>query len=107
MNSKPNHGAKHSSFILHPSSLERVLLPAIAAAIVLAVALYVGDRLIERLLADAPALRAELRLAALALLGCVVYGGVLALLFGSEWLAAFRRRRKSPAVPDQQGPPLP
>jgi hypothetical protein len=37
----------------------------------------------------------------------VVYGGALTLLFGPEWLAAFRRRRKSPGVPDRHGPPLP
>ena len=42
-----------------------------------------------------PALRAETTLAALALLGALVYGGALALLFGREWLAAFRGRRRS------------
>jgi len=99
--------AQRARLIAIDARLKRSAVRLAGAGLVLAVALYVGDRLIERLLADAPALRAELRLAALALLGCVVYGGALALLFGPEWLAAFRRRRKSPAVPDQQGPPLP
>jgi len=99
--------AQRARLIAVDARLKRSAVRLAGAGLVLAVALLAGDRLIERLLADAPALRAELRLAALAALGCVVYGGALALLFGPEWLAAFRRRRKSPAVPDRQGPPLP
>jgi hypothetical protein len=45
-----------------------------------------------------PAFRAETTLLALALLGALVYGGALALLFGREWLSAFRRRR-TPRAP--------
>jgi len=99
--------AQRARLIAVDARLKRSAVRLAGAGLVLAVALLAGDRLIERLLADAPALRAELRLAALAALGCVVYGGALALLFGPEWLAAFRRRRKSPAVTDRNGPPLP
>jgi len=99
--------AQRARLIAVDARLKRSAVRLAGAGLVLAVALLAGDRLIERLLADAPALRAELRLAALAALGCVVYGGALALLFGPEWLAAFRRRRKSPAVIDRNGPPLP
>ena len=99
--------AQRARLIAVDARLKRSAVRLAGAGLVLAVALLAGDRLIERLLADAPALRAELRLAALAALGCVVYGGALALLFGPEWLAAFRRRRKSPTVPDRNGPPLP
>jgi putative peptidoglycan lipid II flippase len=97
--------ARRARLIAVDARLKRSAVRLAGAGLVLAAALLVGDRLIERLLADAPALRAELRLAALACLGCVVYGGALALLFGPEWLAAFRRRRKSSAVPDQREPP--
>ncbi|HZE47305.1 MAG TPA: murein biosynthesis integral membrane protein MurJ [Xanthobacteraceae bacterium] len=99
--------AQRARLIAVDARLKRSAVRLAGAGLVLAVALLAGDRLIERLLADAPALRAELRLAALAALGCVVYGGALALLFGPEWLAAFRRRRKSPAATDRNGPPLP
>jgi len=45
----------------------------------------------------------------LAMLGGIVYGGALALLFGREWLDEFRRRRKprraEPTPPDAGAPP--
>jgi putative peptidoglycan lipid II flippase len=63
------------------------------AGLALAAALFVGARAFERLFAALPAFRAETTLVALAVLGALVYGGALALLFGREWLAAFRRRR--------------
>jgi putative peptidoglycan lipid II flippase len=95
--------ARRARLITVDARLKQSAARLAGAGLVLAAALFVGNRLI----ADAPALGAVPRLAALAAIGCMVYGGALALLFGSEWLAAFRRRRKSPAVPDRQGPPLP
>jgi putative peptidoglycan lipid II flippase len=65
------------------------------AGLALAAALFVGARAFERLFAALPAFRAETTLVALAVLGALVYGGALALLFGREWLAAFRRRRRN------------
>jgi putative peptidoglycan lipid II flippase len=79
--------------------LKRSVGRLVLAGIVLAVALFVGVRVLERLLADVRAFRPELTLAALALLGGLVYGGALALLFGREWLAAFRGRRRAPPAP--------
>src|ERR1051325_9785284 len=64
------------------------------AGLALAAALFVGARALEHLFATLPAFRAETTLLALALLGTLVYGGALALLFGREWLSEFRRRRK-------------
>ena len=75
------------------------------AGLALAAALFVGERLIAPLVARLPALRAETELAALALIGALVYGGALALLFGPEWLAAFRRRRGSPPAGAPLTPP--
>ncbi len=95
--------AQRARLIAVDARLQRSAVRLAGAGLVLAAALLVGDRL----LADAPALGAVPRLAALAAIGCVVYGGALALLFGPEWLAAFRRRRESPAVTDRNGPPLP
>jgi putative peptidoglycan lipid II flippase len=76
------------------------------AGLALAAALFVGARAFERLFAALPAFRAETTLVALAVLGGLVYGGALALLFGREWLAAFRGRRKrgSPTPPGADAP---
>jgi hypothetical protein len=54
-----------------------------------------------------PAFRPELTLAALALLGAVVYGCALTLLFGRELLSAFRVRRASALAtpPGADAPP--
>jgi len=35
----------------------------------------------------------------LAITGVLVYGGVVLALFGREWLAAFRRRKRPPGPP--------
>ena len=76
------------------------------AGVALAAALFVGARLFEPLFAALPAFRAESTLVALALLGALVYGGALVLLFGREWLAALRgRRRLAPTPPDAGAPP--
>jgi hypothetical protein len=37
-----------------------------------------------------------LMLGLLAVIGLLVYGGAVIALFGREWLAAFRRRKRSP-----------
>ena len=46
--------------------------------------------------ADWPTLRAEIMLALLAILGAVVYFGIVLALFGRQWLAALKRRAKPP-----------
>jgi len=64
------------------------------AGIALAVALFVGERLVANLFAGWPTLRSEATLAVLVVIGSVVYGGVVLALFGKQWLAALRRNRK-------------
>jgi len=76
--------------------LKRSTAKLAVAGLALALALYAGNRVLAGPLAHA--LRAELELATLAALGLVVYGGAIALLFGREWLAAFRGRVK-PQLP--------
>jgi putative peptidoglycan lipid II flippase len=81
------------------------------AGLALALALFIGERVVGGLVAGLPALRAEIELAALVVIGALVYGGALALLFGPEWLAIFRRRRGAPRAaapimpPDADVPP--
>ncbi len=74
------------------------------AAVALGVALFVCERPIASV---APtALRDEITLFALMFVGGLAYGGAVALLFGKEWLAAFRRRsRAAPPAPGDDAAP--
>jgi hypothetical protein len=51
-------------------------------------------------------LRSETLLAALALVGAVVYFGAVAVLFGRQWFAAFRGSRGVTASARDVPPPL-
>jgi putative peptidoglycan lipid II flippase len=100
--------ARRADLIAVDERLKRSAGRLALAGLVLTAALFAGQRVLDRLVADLPTLRAETELAALALIGAVVYGGALALLFGREWLTAFRRRRAAPAAvtpPDAGAPP--
>jgi putative peptidoglycan lipid II flippase len=63
------------------------------AGLLLAMALFGGERVLIGLLPPSSALRAETMLALLAVVGAVVYCGAVLVLFGKQWLAAFRGRR--------------
>jgi putative peptidoglycan lipid II flippase len=75
--------------------LGRAVLKIAAGGIVLGGALWLGQVLAALWVHDGIALRDEARLALLAAIGAVVYGGMVLALFGRQWLAAFRR----PAAP--------
>jgi putative peptidoglycan lipid II flippase len=98
--------AHRAGLIAIDERLKRSAARLALAGLALAAALFIGVRVFDRLFAALPAFRAEVTLAALTLVGALVYGGALALLFGREWLSAFRRRR-APAVtpPDAGAPP--
>ena len=64
------------------------------AGLLLALALFLGQRGLVGLSPPASTLRAETTLALLAGIGAVVYGGAVLALFGKQWLAAFRRQRR-------------
>ena len=76
--------------------LGRAVLKIAAGGIALACALWLGQILATRWVHDGVALRDEARLALLAALGAVVYGGMLLALFGRQWLEAFRRPADPP-----------
>jgi putative peptidoglycan lipid II flippase len=69
----------------------------VVAALVLAVALFVAERLLARGLADWPTLRAELTLLVLVAIGTLVYGGAVFTLFGWQWFTEFRGRIRGAA----------
>jgi putative peptidoglycan lipid II flippase len=86
--------ARRGLIALDPG-LGRAVIKIAAAGLALAGALWIGQILVARWLHDGVALRDEARLALLAALGAVVYGGFVLALFGRQWLEAFRR----PAAP--------
>ena len=81
------------------SRLKQSVAKLALAGLALAAALYFGERLVSGLFAGWPALRAEATLAVLAVIGAVVYFGVVLALFGQQWLKALRRRPPSGALP--------
>jgi putative peptidoglycan lipid II flippase len=89
--------AARAGLIGFDPGLRRAVLKIAAAGIALALALWLGQYLAVRLVHDGVALRDEGRLILLMIIGAVVYGGAVLVLFGRQWLEAFRR----PA-----GPPL-
>ncbi|MEA2937950.1 MAG: putative peptidoglycan lipid flippase [Alphaproteobacteria bacterium] len=62
------------------------------AGLVMALALWLAQRPVAALVSEWTSLRDETALAILAATGAAVYGGLLAALFGREWLALFRRK---------------
>jgi putative peptidoglycan lipid II flippase len=84
--------ARRRHLIALDARFKRSVVKLAVAGIILAVALFVGERLFAALFESWPRFRAEAMLAALTLLGALVYGGAIAALFGRGWLAAFRRR---------------
>jgi putative peptidoglycan lipid II flippase len=99
--------AHRARLIAVDTRLKRAMAKLAVAGLALAAALYFGNHLLDRLFAGLPAFRSELTLAALMVVGGIVYGGALALLFGREWLALLRRRRggASPLTPPDAGAP--
>jgi putative peptidoglycan lipid II flippase len=100
--------AHRARLIVVDDRLRRSAAKLAIAGLVLAAALHIGAHAFDRLFASLSALRSELTLAALALVGGLVYGGMLALLFGREWLSMWRRRRGAGVPltpPDDAGAP--
>ncbi len=76
-------------------SLGKFVLAALALAIVLWLALGPAQALVALL----PALHDEARLLLLAVIGALVYGTVILLLFGRAWFGAFGRPARTAAPP--------
>src|SRR6516165_3125587 len=74
-----------------------------AAGVALAVVLSLAQGPVARLFADWTSWRDESTLAVLAAIGAAVYGAIVLALFGRQWLAALRARKR----PIPLGPPPP
>ena len=65
----------------------------------MAVVLLIADPLVTGLSSSLPRFRNETVLILLALIGAVVYGGLVAVLFGRRWLLLMRRTEAAPIDP--------
>jgi putative peptidoglycan lipid II flippase len=83
--------ARHLAF---EPALMRSLVKFAVAALVLAIALWVAERSAIDIVGARSGLRDEAALAVVAAAGAVVYGGTILTLFGSQWRALLRRRRR-------------
>ncbi len=81
------------------SGLRQSLGKFALAAVVLAVALWLALYPAGLVVAGMPVLREESRLGILIVVGALVYGAVILLLFGRSWFGAFARRAKASAPP--------
>jgi putative peptidoglycan lipid II flippase len=95
--------ARQGHFVLE-ASLRSAMARLAAAGIALAVALWLAHGPVTALFAGWSSWRDESALAVLAVLGAVVYGGIVLALFGRQWLATLRSRKRPIASPP--APPL-
>jgi len=82
--------------------LQTSTLKLLAAAAILALALWLGELILAPLLAPLPRFRSEALLLALAVVGMIAYVGTIMLLFDRKWFSAFRGR---PAPATATAPP--
>jgi len=83
--------AHRAGVLAADAELKASLTKLAAAGAALAVVLFVADPIVTRLLSSWPRFRNESELALLASLGGLVYGGLVAALFGRRWLSLLRR----------------
>ena len=91
--------AMRRGLITADPQLSRSILKLAAAGAALAVALWIARPFALDLARTAPRFGQEIALALLATLGALVYGGLIAALFGRQWMDGLRRRRGGAAPP--------
>jgi putative peptidoglycan lipid II flippase len=91
--------AARAHVIALDAELKSSLWKLAVAGIALAIVLLIADPLVTALLSSWSRFRSESELALLALLGGLVYGGLVIVLFGRRWPALLRRSAQTaPAV---------
>jgi putative peptidoglycan lipid II flippase len=94
--------ARRQNLITLDRPLQRAVPKIALAGAVLAAVLLVAEPLVARLFEGLAALRDVMTLLVLGLLGMVVYGGLVALMFGQAWLATLQNRRQRAAAPPEE-----
>jgi putative peptidoglycan lipid II flippase len=90
--------ASRQGFLTFERGLRGAVARLAVAGIALALVLWLAAAPVAALFASRSSLRDESTLAVLAVIGGVVYCGVVLALFGKQWIATFRRRR-APSKP--------
>jgi len=90
--------AARAGFIAVDAELKASLGKLALAGLALAVVLFAAAPMTTALLTALPRFRNETQLVAVALLGAIVYGVVILLLFGRRWLALLRRNEVNAAA---------
>jgi putative peptidoglycan lipid II flippase len=90
--------ARQNLIVLDPR-LRQACVKLVIAAVVLAIALWVTRWGVARAIPEGTSLRDVMMLAVLVAVGGIVYGGMVAVLFGRQLLSAFRRKGAAPAAP--------
>ncbi len=91
--------AARAKLVTFDERLKRSAIKLAVAALVLGIALFVGERALRNLVSGWTSYRDEVMLALLAIIGALVYGGAVIVLFGRQWLSVFRRRGRPPEPP--------
>jgi putative peptidoglycan lipid II flippase len=95
--------ARRGHFAFDPA-MRSAVARLTAAGLVLAAVLAMTRTPVDRLSADWTSWRDESTLAVLALIGGAVYGAVVFALFGKQWLAALRTRKRASTPPPPASP---
>jgi putative peptidoglycan lipid II flippase len=72
--------------------LRQSVIRLAAAGIVLGVALWLSRNPVLKIASHWPALKEEIALIIFIVVGMVIYGGAIVLMFGKRWFGAFRAR---------------
>src|SRR5581483_2282000 len=91
--------AARAGLIAMDQELKSSLVRLAAAGVVLAVVLFAAVPLVAALSSSLPRFRNESELALMMAIGGVVYGGMVAVLFGRRWLRLIRRDAERVPVP--------
>jgi putative peptidoglycan lipid II flippase len=83
--------AARANLIALDKDLKSSLVKLAAAALVMVVVLLIADPIVTGLSSSLPRFRNETILILLALIGALVYGGLVVALFGRRWLSLMRR----------------
>jgi len=86
--------AKRADLIAFDPRLRRSAVRLAMAGAMLGLALWLVAAYVGPLLSDWTRLHDEAALALLIVIGAIVYGGMLSMLFGREWLALYRAARR-------------
>ncbi|HZR62444.1 MAG TPA: murein biosynthesis integral membrane protein MurJ [Xanthobacteraceae bacterium] len=90
--------AARAGFIAIDAELKSSLSKLALAGFALAVVLFAAVPMVAALLSALPRFRNETQLVAVALLGAIVYGALILMLFGRRWLALLRRSERPGAA---------